>query len=93
MLPADCVGTMWIQGAEPETCTEYLLFSFLDVLRSEGVLWFLVVKEGAQECLKLKAVRIYPVTFLTGSGVEQKSSWDQKVLASLEFPFSATMFK
>lgn len=38
MLPADCVGTLWIQGAEPETCTESLFFSFLDVFRSEGVL-------------------------------------------------------
>lgn len=47
---------------------------------------------GAQECLKLKTVRICLVPFPVGSRVEQESSlWDQGVLASLRFPFSATI--
>lgn len=45
LLPADCVGTLWVQGAEPETSTESLFFPFLGVFRG-GVLWFLVVEEG-----------------------------------------------
>lgn len=38
MLPAGSAGTLWVQGAEPETCTESLFFSFLDVFRNEGLL-------------------------------------------------------